>query len=139
MTARVLTETEAQALRETVERVWAWSGYYFHPLHKTSRTDVIGFDARWLEARLPDESFRSLLAAHGITEVKWWCEHEPSELVSLTDFRYFRGYGFSETFIVDDVLDWIVYWSHEETVTFGGERLIALMKSRVPDWADGVW
>lgn len=136
MTSRKLTETESVTLLADVKREWAWSGYYFHPLHATTRKDVLAFDDQSLEPLLPEEEFRAFLTGNGLSTVLWHHEYDPSEEIALNDFPFF--YGHSESFIVDKTLDWIIYWSHEGTVTFGGGGLISTFMSRVPKWRDAV-
>lgn len=62
----------------------------------------------------------------------WYKETAPSEEISIDELP--QLYGQSESFIVDKSLEWIVYWSHESTVTFGGKWLIEAVTLRLPDW-----
>lgn len=134
MVRRILTEAEATALFSEVKTSWAWSGCYFHPLHSTSRKEVLAFDEEPLEGFFPEEAFRLFLAENGISTVLWHRELDPSEEILVSDLP--QLYGLSESFIVDQALEWIIYWSHEGTVTFGGRRLIAALITRLPNWRE---
>ncbi len=47
-------------------------------------------------------------------------------------------YDGEETFWLDHKLDWVVYASHENSITVGG-WLLAELQSSWTDWRDRVW
>jgi hypothetical protein len=61
-----LSEIQRDSLLQKVRREWAWSSYYWHPLHLTTRKDVIAFDVDLLERELSESVLRSLLHSLGI-------------------------------------------------------------------------
>lgn len=132
MTYRVLSTCESEELRKKVCEEWAWSGHYFYPLQTTSRTDVLAFEGNLLEQILTESAFKALLLTCGISSINWWREIDASEETTVEKFPFF--FGHSESFIVDRTLQWLVYWSHEETITFCGEHLISSLKHLVPEW-----
>jgi len=136
MTSRTLTEKESSELRSEIEKVWAWSGCYFYPLHPTTRTDVLAFDGDLLETIFPEPDFLRLILSLPSSEIRCWRELDPSKEMCIGEFQF--GYGYSETIVVNDSLSWIIYWSHEGTVTFGGDQLISKLKATVPNWENAV-
>jgi hypothetical protein len=136
-----LSETERDSLLQKVRDEWAWSDYYWHPLHPTTRKDVIAFDMDLLERELSESVLRSLLRSLGIETVLWHREHDPSEETTIDELPCIYGYG--EAFIVDKTMTWIIYLSHENTVTFGGSQLVTAIKRAAPSWkalqGEGGW
>jgi hypothetical protein len=137
--SRLMTSAESDALLEDVRLSWAWSGYYWHPLHPATRTDVLAFVSSLLEREFPEAKLRGLLCDLGIGSIYWHREFDPTEEATIESLPVL--YGGSEMFIVDDSRSWIIYSSHEDTITFGGDRLISAIKNAVPGWAraQGGW
>jgi hypothetical protein len=130
---RILSAIEQDSRFATVRREWAWSGYYWYPLQSTARRDVLAFDGALLEKSIPANALRELLIACGISNVFWFREHDLAEELAVDQLPSL--YAASESFIVDEKLDWIVYWSHEGTITFGG-RLLDQVKLLLPEWRE---
>lgn len=123
-------------LRSQVERIWKWSGCYFFPLHPTQRSDVLAFDETKLKKIFPEIALSNLIAAIAENNVTIWRECDPA--ISVVAASYEFGYGCSEQFAVDESKNWIVYWSHEGTITFGGDELLSRLKNAVPNWASAL-
>ncbi len=136
MTTYTLSDKEALELRAQIAKTWAWSGYYYFPLHSTDRKDVLAFDGNLLESIFPESEFQRLLLSMPNQQISCWREIEPSEKMTVKEFEF--GYGYSETIVVSEDLTWLIYWSHEDTVTFGGEQLISMLKIALPNWQAAV-
>lgn len=134
---RLLSSIESNSLREMLRKAWAWDTKYWYPLASVQREDVVGFDAPKLEKLLPQATLRELILNLGAADVFLIHEYDADEQVHISDVP--QLYGWSETFMVSDQFDWVVYWSHEETITFGGRSIIRSVCSAVPDWKSALW
>lgn len=79
-----------------------------------------------------EDSRETLLRSHDITRVLSLCELGESreEDLSAATFHYSSG---GEAFWVDDGMEWMIYASHESSITFGGEWLVTAVSGTVPD------
>ena len=60
-------------------------------------------------------------------------------IVSVDDYMFWEAddlYWNGETYWFDDSLDWVVYKSHEGTITFGGRWLVDRVKEVWSEWPD---
>jgi hypothetical protein len=130
----VLSESAARVARAELARVWGAEGYWY-PLEPTRCTDVRAFRRDAFERDKADATLYALIAAlptrrlWEIEETGVIFEIEPASL----DLR-----GGSETFWVPLDLAWIVYVSHESSVTVGGVVLDPLL-SAWPGAAAAAW
>ncbi len=69
-----------------------------------------------------------------IREWDWSCEVD----ISLLYPFYFISRG-GEGLFTDKSLGWLIYASHEQSVSLGGERLRRSLDRVVPDWKSGKW
>ncbi len=133
MDRKSLSTEQANSLLAKIKSVWGWSGYYFYPLHPISRKDVLAFDGSLLEPILPEGCFQKFMEAQCPLNIRCWREVGESEELQFSSFEF--GYGYSELVVVNGEFDWLIYWSHENTITFGGEGLIAQLKILLPNWS----
>ena len=133
---RVLSATESEAMWLCLKKRWQILGNHWYPLSKCSLSNVVAFQESAFETFRSSVNLIDLLLSRGIRRI--WelreCGIEYVQDVSLFDPVYsdFEGYWSSEN------LDWIVYASHEESVTVGG-WLLENIKTRWPDWEQHTW
>jgi hypothetical protein len=81
------------------------------------------------------EFLREVLREQGISRVFQLCEFESDpeyEIeLSILEPQYANG---GEQYSTADTADWIVYASHESSITVGGDWLIDLLKKCWLDW-----
>lgn len=63
-------------------------------------------------------------------------EIEESEELCVDEIQHFEG---SEDIFFDSTGEWIIYSSHEDSITFGGQALINEVKKVCPAWNEIVW
>jgi hypothetical protein len=56
-------------LKGKLGNVWDINGYYWYPLAKTKRNDVIAFDYKYIDERSKIDFLREVLASHGVTYI----------------------------------------------------------------------
>jgi hypothetical protein len=133
---RVLTTGESKALWTRLRERWQVTSGYWYPLADYPLTDVLAFNADAFKEAMPPDCVQSILASHGIERVWELREYGPEyeEELSLFDPYYNGAEGYWST----GPLDWIVYASHESSVTVGG-WLLEDLKAIWPSWEDRVW
>lgn len=130
--SRLLSPEESQAARFGFAAAWNWLGGYWFPLTDETPAHTIAFDEFKLQELLSDVQLSSILNRHHSGRCFRLREFDPDEETSVLELE--NMYGWSEQFLVPPNFEWAVYWSHEDTITFGGEALIEKIKSAVPKW-----
>jgi len=133
---RTLSEQEVKSLRERVNDVWDWKKYYWYPLMPTSRPDVFALDTDKFDQAISEEKVKTALTEIGITKVFNLRELGESEELDIKDIPYLYE---SESVIIDESMEWIIYCSHEQSVAFGGAKLNEKIKNLVPNWKELEW
>ena len=133
---RVLAPDESHKIWHQLRNHWHITGPYWYPLSQCKISDIAAFDADAFAEFCLSFSLIDRLSAHGITRVwelrDYGLEYEQD--LSLFDPAYngYEGYWTSES------LDWIVYASHETSITVSG-WLLENIKAQWPDWEKHTW
>lgn len=134
---RVLPPEEAERVWDSVERAWGLSRrQYWYPLASIERPGVEAFQAPYLLGAVPSERLRAILAERGVPRIWELREHGPEYELDAAAFE--PRYNGAEGFWTSPALDWIVYASHETSITVGGWMLDEV-KRAWPEWARHLW
>lgn len=131
---RVLNREELQVIWEQVEERWYTIDDYWYPLvPDVCPADVIAFDSDQFRAAIPLNALHNILKKHNIScvwEIAEGAMHGWEMDCDMFDPEYTgdEGYWTSEGY------DWLVYASHERSMTVAGEWLIAEIKQIWVDW-----
>jgi hypothetical protein len=134
---RVLTSAESNAIWSGLQSRWETKkkGYWF-PLAECKIPDVVAFKTRGFEEAVAYDRLRETLASRGIGRVWELREYGPEYEEDVALFEpYYNG---AEGYWSSGDLDWIIYASHESSVTVGG-WLLAELKTLWPAWQAHVW
>jgi hypothetical protein len=133
---RVLSPSESESVWSRVRDRWQITAGYWFPLAECSLPDVAAFQDRFFYEACSSFSLVDLLASRGVSRVWELREYGPEyeQDVSLFDPHYDGAEGFWSS----GDLDWIVYASHESSITVGG-WLLAEIKNRWPEWKQRIW
>ncbi|NOU89756.1 hypothetical protein GC102_28985 [Paenibacillus sp. LMG 31460] len=130
------------SLRNEMESVWDINRRYWYPLNECKRSDLIAFNADYIEDdKSKHEFILTVLKEHGIEQIYEFLETGETYRIQISDLHPFYGYYGAiggEGFWCSDKMDWIIYASHEGTITFGGEWLVSKLKSVWIDWRNHV-
>lgn len=135
---RVLTEEESKRLWNTLKRIWDIGNGYWFPLREGPiPADVLAFHVDYFVIMGGSELLRDLLRNHGVSRVFQLAESTLTNAdyeieLSILEPRYTFG---DENYCTSDPFDWVVYASHESSITICGDWLIKLFKERCPDWS----
>jgi hypothetical protein len=131
---RVLDDEETKAIWSRLRRIWNITEHYWYPLSDRPSNEVEAFQASWNS--IQPEVLRSLLAERGIERVWELREYGPQYEEDTVLFESL--YTGSEGYWSAGDLDWIVYASHEGSVTVGG-WVLSTLKSMHPAWKEHLW
>ncbi|HEY9828908.1 MAG TPA: hypothetical protein V6D19_26115 [Stenomitos sp.] len=133
---RVLSPAESSTMWQKLRARWHINGWYWHPLIKCELSNVTAFNVDAFEAFFSSFNLIEMLSSRGITRVwelrEYGVEYYQDVLLFDPIYNGYEGYWTS------DCLDWIVYASHEASVTVGG-WLLENIKTQWSEWEQHVW
>jgi hypothetical protein len=133
---RVLTKEESKTIWSRLRSRWAITEGYWFPLFECKLPDVVAFKTKAFDEAAAYSRLRNILAARGIGRVWELREYGPEYEEDLALFEPF--YNGAEGYWSSGDLDWIIYASHESSVTVGG-WLLTEVKQLWPSWQAHVW
>lgn len=136
---RVLTPKESGEILGRLKDEWGVGRWYWYPLTDSKRGDVLAVQDKYFYEELGVERLRSILAGRGLTKV--WelreVESEPEYEIELSAFEpYYSG---AEGYWCYERMDWVIYASHESSITLGGSWLVEEVKKVWKNWRERVW
>lgn len=134
---RVLSKEESQRLWDGLKRTWAigsiGSDYWFPLKEGAIPANILALHTDYFQSINGQHILRDALERHGVSTVFLLHEFgDPDYEVALGIFepRYRDG---GEQYSTSGQADWIVYASHESSITLGGEWLIDIFRGLHPD------
>jgi hypothetical protein len=133
---RVLSDDEAEPIWSRLRQAWHIAEGYWYPLAECSLSTIVAFQDRAFHEAMPPELLRTILKAHGIERVWELREYGPGCEQDVSSFEpYYNG---AEGYWSSSECDWIMYASHESSMTVGG-WLLREIQAIWPDWRAKVW
>jgi hypothetical protein len=139
---RTLTAEESRRLWSELEARWGVEGYWY-PLDRPDSAQppqdavALGADPFFdveVQARL-----RDVLAGLGVSRM-WELRELDTDADGEIDLELFEPvYTGAEGFWTDGSLDWLIYASHERSVTVAGARLLPAFQQAVPQWREWIY
>ena len=133
---RVLSAEESNIIWERLRTVWDVTEGYWYPLAQCERDDIEAFQDAYLEKEVGAEKLHAIFRDHGIERVWEMREDGINYELELSVFEpYYNG---NEGYWCDETFDWIIYASHESSITIGG-WLLPEIKNVWSNWRARVW
>jgi hypothetical protein len=132
---RVLTAEEARSIWSALRDRWQVPAEYWYPLADCTLSDIAAFNAEAFAAAIPYQTLQGMLAARGIERVWELREYGPEYEQEVALFE--PCYNGAEGYWSSEGLAWVVYASHENSVTVAGWLLQELKDW--PSWQTGAW
>jgi hypothetical protein len=134
---RVIAQSESRRLWNQLKKVWGIDGSYWFPLKKGSiPQNIIAFHTDYFDAMGGLALLREALQRCGIARVFQLHEFgDPDYEVELGALKPDYGDG-GESYCTSAESDWIVYGSHESSITVCGDWLIQSFRERWPGCDD---
>lgn len=133
---RALAKEESKSIWEQVRTRWQIQEGYWYPLSDCNLPDIQAFDTEAFDMAVPRETLLKILMARGIGRVFELREYGPEYEEDLALFE--PSYNGAEGYWTSNGLEWIIYASHESSITVGGWMLNEL-KTLWPTWEAHVW
>jgi hypothetical protein len=136
---RVLEPRELERLWAEVEARWAFKGAWYpcdRPWGAEPPAHTVAFAAGPFSEPALQQSLREALPSVGARRI-WELRELPTEPSYELDLALLHPvYNGSEGFWLDNTLSWLVYASHEDSVTIGGPALLPALQAAWPNWQD---
>ncbi|HEX6508382.1 MAG TPA: hypothetical protein VF221_12180, partial [Chloroflexota bacterium] len=116
---------------------------YWYPMlpldHFVERADVTSFDQLAFYWNVGWDGLRSILSSLGIARLFQLSRGNEGDQCDMdVAFLELPVVGSSEMYWTSKSGDWLVYLSHEQTVTVAGECLLHAIQEVWPDWQNGL-
>ncbi len=133
---RTLRDDEIPRLLDRLRASWG-AAFPWYPLtgHKPPSCEV--FQARPFGDEIDVRTLRKLIKGLAVGHVWEVREGPPSFEVDLEACDPF--YNGAEAFWFTNTLDWVIYASHESSITVAGGALLAALKKAWPGWHRRIW
>ncbi len=133
---RTLRPDEVSVVWREISERWHIDRHYWYPLsEKEQSLHIEAFHVETFESEVGLGTLRTLLASHGVSKVLMINEGgdfpQPSHEIELSYFE--PVYSGSEWYCTAKPFDWIIYVSHEESITVGG-WLLDEVRLKWPAW-----
>lgn len=133
---RVLASTEAKQLWDALERRWGIKAGYWYPLTHATSDGLVAWDADAFHDAVPTSRLCDALGNRGILRV--WELREFGAQYECDASIFEPVYNGAEGYWSSGPLDWIVYASHESSITIGG-WLTDKVKDMWEDWPSHIY
>lgn len=138
---RVLGEQEQAAIWQRVERQWGMTPkMHWYPLSTGPHPSaVIALEEDWFAYHLSPDVLREILRQHGIQRL-WELRQGPIPRQYEMDVAWFVATPDPvEHCWTSEHMDWLIYTSHEQSITLGGEWLLQEVKRHWPQWQEHLY
>lgn len=131
---RIFRREEAAAVWERVSARWQIGKSYWYPLSEKHPDIIIeAFNASTFGSAIGASALQNMLRSGGVRDVWMFGEGEWEHSYEIEVELFEPAYTGSEWFYTSDGLEWIVYVSHEDSITVGG-WLLDKVKAAWPAW-----
>lgn len=131
---RTLTSRESKEVWERMRRCWGVVGGYWYPLDGDAPPDAVAFDADAFAENMPAAVFQSILNGHGVERAFELREYGPEYELDVS--LLIPSYSGAEGYWTAGDSDWLVYASHEASITVAGDWLVRAVQQQWPTWME---
>jgi hypothetical protein len=137
---RALSAEESKRIWSELKTRWGLEGFYWYPLDRPDIAepplDALALGAEPFFDPETQTRLRKVLAAIGVTRL-WELRELDTDADCELDLELFEPiYTGAEGFWTDRSFDWLIYASHESSVTVAGARLMPAFKRAFPAWQE---
>lgn len=133
-------QQEATKLAKKLETIWDIKNHYWYPLYDCQRHDVIAFHDHYvkgIDSKMAQ--IQQFLIQQQRNQIYRMQEDRTISLLETVSLSFDKTLRNNEHFWFDLQFDWIIYHSHEGSITFGGNELITALKAEWHDWESYVF
>ena len=131
---RSLSQVEHADLWARLHERWGVrEGHYWHPLLGAALPPhVLAFQQAWFDQAVPSATLQRILSQHGIRRVWELREYGPEYEMDLNELEL--HYNGAEGYWTSSEMEWLVYASHESSITVAGAWLVTAVQMEWPGW-----
>jgi len=104
---------------------------FWIPLSGELRDDIEFFNYRVFQREFGTEKLKKVINDLGYLFINELNEADDDAIITVDKFK---TYGALEFYYTPDNVDWVVYVSHENTIAFGGQKLLDSIKDQWTSW-----
>ena len=137
----VLDYNEQEQIWHRLEHTWGLTPHlHWYPLKNiVPPPHVIALQEDWFAREVPLDALREILQEHGVSHV-WELRELGSFIQYEMDVSMLIPWdGGGEHCWTSQLMDWILYTSHEHSVTLGGEWFLNAIKRIWPQWEEHLY
>jgi hypothetical protein len=134
---RSLPKSEAKDLHKRMAAAWGVDRHYWWPLSDPRPEYAEGFQSYFFEQEFGYATLQRILTEQGITNAFEFREDGEAYEIRVATFE--PRYTGLEGFWTSDRFDWILYASHESSITVGGKWLLPAVQAAWPMWERRIW
>jgi hypothetical protein len=120
---RKLTQKESKSVLEKLNEAWAFDGGFWNPLKEKCKLETIFL----MENNFTEIDKEKIIDYLKKKNKRFYTLDEDNNDYETEEIEIYR-YGY-ETVYTNKKFEWIIYFSHEGTITFGGTLLIDFIKN----------
>ncbi|MFL5703901.1 MAG: hypothetical protein ACJ8AG_13855 [Ktedonobacteraceae bacterium] len=138
---RVLQEREVARIWQRIEPRWGiTANMHWYPLHDVALPPhVVALQEEWFAYALPPDVVREVLLQNGIQRVWELVEDNyPNQYEIDVAFLVPWSSGLEHCWISEE-MDWLIYTSHEHSITLCGEWLLKSEERMWPEWKEHIY
>lgn len=129
---RVLKDNEYKLLWSKFAAKWEIKGQYYYPLIEFKSTELLALSLDRFITDFGFEKLKQIFISKNFDKIFEFREYGASYEIELSIFE--ADYTGAEGYWTSEKMDWLIYTSHENSITFGGEWLIEEIKSNWNGW-----
>ncbi len=135
---RSLNENERKQVWKRLQERWGVESSYWYPLRDTQMpSDVIAFEAEWFFSQISLEMLQGLLQTHEITRI--WELREGGAVYEMDYQLLDPVYDGEEGYWTSQDMDWLLYVSHESSLTVAGGWFVSAIQALWPQLHQHLW
>lgn len=128
-------ENNRENLKKVLKDRWDIEADHWCPIDEAStKEEVVYFPQYYFFKDFGLENLKSVISEISNGNLYHWNWETYKEQFYSIKVEEMVEFNNLEKFYFDDSCDWIVYISHENTIAFGGEKLIELLLGKWENW-----
>jgi hypothetical protein len=138
---RLLNLREERRVWATLDERWGTNGkFYWYPLQVGDPPGTaLAFQAEWFKVRVPTKRLHQILEERGIRRVWALMEGIFAPAYEMDTALLDPEYRGDECYWTAGEMDWLLYVSHESSITVAGDWFVDAIKATWPDWQEHVY
>ncbi len=137
---RVISRSESDFLRKKLSDRWCVAGSYWYPLVECNREDVVALKDDFFYKDQDIGTLRDILKKRGINRIWELREFDTYPGYEIDTDAFYPCYTIEgEGYWFSNDMDWVIYASHENSITIAGTWLIDEVMLAWEDWKQRIW